>query len=1615
MKANPPNLPMFARGTTPFIGDYIDVQGPMFVSTPTGWQFNYLPAAAPVFHAVWTSNQDVVPPLVNVGSASAPVWQVQWSAYTPPVGSATAVSQMDGVTPISCTTATSLTTGSRNQNIYSARITEGILVTTPQNFKYVDASVPSTFVVSVYNATAQDRNFDFSLSAPVGGTLPAAAFVAANGSTMPTLLGVPVRARSSSSQTVTMTRGGATNPATTIVTVTDGTYSGTVTLNPPGTIPADSVPGAGTPSAENLTVQISAASLANASLANASLANASLANASLANASLVNASLANASLVNSDLQNASLANASLANASLVNASLANASLANASLVNASLANASLANASLANASLANASLANASLANASLANASLANASLANASLANASLANASISDLNYTVTNTGSTTQAFNLALSPTVATAPVQVIVSKPYGKPVAMGCEVREAPDNQVVVNAGTVPDPSKSSGTLGSFSLAPGEKAQVTLRSFTDIPGAIALANTIAPVVAPQGNPGNAAVALHITNDATLASGKVGKSLFRPLLQTGAVGGEHWECFPADACTLPPEVGIVDSALSGTPTTAGSFTFSVQVTDGASPPNVMVKTLSIDISKGTTTAGLSTSAATAYHGVPVTLTATVAGSGATGTVTFQEASGTLGTASLSSGTASLTIPSDALAALPVGAHAITATYGGDANWTGSTSAAANVQIKVQTVLSLTTTPTAPAYGDGVQLVANLVDLPAGAPMPANQALFYDGGSYLGVASFSSGSAALPAIFPAGGAHAYSVSLEADANYDAATASLSRTVNPASTTLVLESSANPAFYNGSVDVKARAFSAAGTPDGTVTFTDTSTGVTTPASLDLLGWAKLTISGLAVGAHPIVAHYAGTANFAAADGTFSQTVNAAPTTPTLSVSAGPWRFAETIRFSCKVSSSAGSPTGTVTFSEGTTILFTAAAPSGTSAGSPVWTWETSTLPVGDHPVKCAYASDGNFGSSTSAASAVFVDKGVTTTDLKSAPATTTTSTTSTTAYYGDAVVLSAKVAGSGATGTVTFLEGGTPLGNPVSVVNGTASLTLSSLGVGAHTIVASYSGDGSWASSTSGVATVQVKVHTALSLSTVPTVPVFGGSVQLVATLSNLPSSAPMPTTRAQFYDGAFPLGSASFSSGSAVLPAYTPDIGGTHGYSVSMAGDANYDPFFGASQATLVAPASVSLGLSSSANPGTYGTGIVFTAGVSWPGTLVVPTGSVTFSDTFAGITTTLGTAAVDSAGNAALLPLLLPGGTHTVTAAFLATANFAAPGPVDLIQVVSPAVTSAALALPIGTNPSVFGKSVTLSCAVSSAAGIPGGTVTFLDATTLPATSYPAALSGGIATLTSTAFGVGDHPITCQFGGDANFVGATSNTITLTVTSPATLTTLAVSSNPVLDDKPVTFTATVKGTTGVVSTGTVTFRDGAKVVGSAAVSATGTAVLTLKSLNEGTHTITAAYGGSASFAGSTSAPLSLKVLEDYSCKAYSKPLVTGGTVSSPSRSGTFTFGTKVAVKWQFVKPTGVYVSRNTAVKGLAAVFDSGCTGKPATGAARVVLFDPTAGVTTGSTFTYDSAGNQYFLNWDTSRASRGCWDIVLTPDNGIPQVATIVKLQ
>ena len=80
LQSNPPNYPMFKNGSVAFMGDYIDIQGPAFVSTQGGgWAFNTAPTPAPVFHAVWTSNQDVQVPRV-LDAAGFP----DWSQYAPP-------------------------------------------------------------------------------------------------------------------------------------------------------------------------------------------------------------------------------------------------------------------------------------------------------------------------------------------------------------------------------------------------------------------------------------------------------------------------------------------------------------------------------------------------------------------------------------------------------------------------------------------------------------------------------------------------------------------------------------------------------------------------------------------------------------------------------------------------------------------------------------------------------------------------------------------------------------------------------------------------------------------------------------------------------------------------------------------------------------------------------------------------------------------------------------------------------------------------------------------------------------------------------------------------------------------------------------------------------------------------------------------------------------------------------------------------------------------------------------------------------------------------------------------------------------------------------------------
>jgi hypothetical protein len=104
---------------------------------------------------------------------------------------------------------------------------------------------------------------------------------------------------------------------------------------------------------------------------------------------------------------------------------------------------------------------------------------------------------------------------------------------------------------------------------------------------------------------------------------------------------------------------------------------------------------------------TSTSFSSSTTSTYEGASVTLTATVASSLATGTVNFLNGSSSLGTATLSGGVA--TLPTT----LPLGTDSITASYGGNGSYAGSTSSA--TEITVAAAYTLTATPITVSQGN------------------------------------------------------------------------------------------------------------------------------------------------------------------------------------------------------------------------------------------------------------------------------------------------------------------------------------------------------------------------------------------------------------------------------------------------------------------------------------------------------------------------------------------------------------------------------------------------------------------------------------------------------------------------------------------------------------------------------------------------------------------------------------------------------------------------------------------------------------------------------------------------------------------------------------
>jgi hypothetical protein len=442
LQYNPPNLPIFAKGTTPFIGDYIDIAGQTFtIDASSHWTFNTAASGTrvPMFHVAWADNRDVRKP---------PPGQT-WASYKSPTLGPSGLICDSGTNP-----------GSRNQNLYTAPLMPGLLVTAPGNQKTVNQSlgIQRAFVVFAKNATSQDRYYTLSLPALPTGVyasfrpIDETKLTDAGGPPLSSQLGpILIPRRSSIARSVYVLAPGVASPQVT-VNVTEAN-------TPVGATPA------------------TASVVLNPDIANPDIANPDIANPDIANPDIANAEVYNPDIANPDIANPDIANPDIANPDIANPDIANPDIANSTL--------------------ANPDIANPDIANPDIANPDIANPDIANPDIANPDIANYSVTDISWSVTNKGNTTAAYAFRAKLTRDLPPgakLQLIVRRVYVAPQAsMGnaCgEPQAAIQNQVLVN---IPNPTVSSSLTTSFDpgqyadnasffLLPSAQGRVTLRVY-----------------------------------------------------------------------------------------------------------------------------------------------------------------------------------------------------------------------------------------------------------------------------------------------------------------------------------------------------------------------------------------------------------------------------------------------------------------------------------------------------------------------------------------------------------------------------------------------------------------------------------------------------------------------------------------------------------------------------------------------------------------------------------------------------------------------------------------------------------------------------------------------------------------------------------------------------------------------------------------------------------------------------------------------------------------------------------------------------------------------------------------------------------------------------
>ena len=525
--------------------------------------------------------------------------------------------------------------------------------------------------------------------------------------------------------------------------------------------------------------------------------------------------------------------------------------------------------------------------------------------------------------------------------------------------------------------------------------------------------------------------------------------------------------------------------------------------------------------------------------------------------------------------------------------------------------------------------------------------------------------------------------------------------------------------------------------------------------------------------------------------------------------------------------------------------------------------------------------LTPGQYTLEADYYGDDNFANS-------FAQETLQLSGASTLSSAVSLSASNTTPALNEHITLTANVAPVGAGGTVTFFNTvnqlTTSLGS-ASLLSGTATLSASFSDTYTHYITASYSGDGVYASSvTSTFTTIQpTQLSSSFTINSLATSTVaYGDSVTL--STSDLPSGAtgtvkfllPYGTDISSGY--AYCTTTVNNGVASCSITISSSFTLATHVVSAQYSGDKSYLSSSNSNTSAVsvtLKPANPTLTVNLAPASVAYGTNTNVTA------TLLPapPAGeSVAFSITSGGVTTSLGTSALNSGGEASLsLPATYAPGTYTVSAVYTSDTKYnSASGSASLtISTAATAVTVTGMSAAGSSSSAIYGASVTLTATLGQSAAT--GTIQFIDNNAN--LSSRVTVSGGKATLTTSALAIGTHAISAAYVDPTGYYTAGPVTsLAYAITQiPTTGLTLAVSAGAV-PTSGQTLSLTASGLASGAS-GTITVTEGGTTVATGTVNSGGAVMTTTSALTAGPHSYIATYGGDGTYLGSSSSALSV----------------------------------------------------------------------------------------------------------------------------------------